>query len=75
MFSEIIDTICVLVSISLLFLGATTHKRVKQVEQKIDVLMYMIEDSESSQSQSQSQIQIQNILIQVFLIVLNLSHL
>ena len=56
MFSEIIDTICVLVSVSLLFLGATTHKCVKQVEQKIDVLMYMIEDSESeSESESDSE--------------------
>ena len=56
MFSEIIDTICVLVSVSLLFLGATTHKCVKQVEQKIDVLMYMIEDSESeSESKSESE--------------------
>ena len=55
MFSEVINTICVLVSVSLLFLGATTHKYVKQVEKKIDLLMYMVEDSESeSESDSES---------------------
>ena len=56
MFSEIINTVCVLVSVSLLFLGATTHKYVKQVEKKIDLLMYMVEDSESeSESESDSE--------------------
>ena len=49
MFSEIINTVCVLVSVSLLFLGATTHKCVKQIEEKIDLVINEIDfDSDSS---------------------------
>ena len=47
MFSEIINTICVLVSVSLLFLGATTHKCVKQVEEKIDLVINEINELDS----------------------------
>jgi len=55
MFSEIINTICVLVSVSLLFLGATTHKRVKQVEEKIDLVINEINELDSdSDSDSNS---------------------
>ena len=47
MFSEIINTICVLVSVSLLFLGATTHKRVKEVEEKIDIVINEMNELDS----------------------------
>lgn len=55
MFSEIIDTICVLVSVSLLFLGATTHKCVKQVEEKIDLIMNELDSYSESDSESESE--------------------
>ena len=54
MFSEIINTICVLVSVSLLFLGATTHKCIKQVEEKIDLVMNKINEYSDSHSDSES---------------------
>ena len=47
MFSEIINTFCVLFSFSLLFLGATTHKCVKQVEEKIDLIINEINELNS----------------------------
>ena len=47
MFLEIINTICVFFSVSLLFLGATTHKCVKQVEEKIDLVINEINELDS----------------------------
>ena len=47
MFSEIINTICVLVSVSLLFLGATTHRCVKEVEEKIDLVINEMNELDS----------------------------
>ena len=55
MFSEVINTICVLVSVSLLFLGATTHKCVKQVEEKIDLIMNELDSYSESDSESESE--------------------
>ena len=59
MFSEIINTICntfcVLVSVSLLFLGATTHKCVKQVEEKIDLIINELDSDSESNSESESE--------------------
>lgn len=54
MFSEIINTICVLVSVSLLFLGATTHKCVKQVEEKVDLVINEINEINELDSDSDS---------------------
>ena len=53
MFSEIINTICVLVSVSLLFLGATTHKCVKQVEEKINLIINELDSESDSESESE----------------------
>ena len=55
MFSEIINTICVLVSVSLLFLGATTHKCVKQVEEKINLIINELDSNSESDSESESE--------------------
>ena len=55
MFSEIINTICVLVSVSLLFLGATTHKCVKQVEEKINLIINELDSDSDSESYSESE--------------------
>ena len=55
MFSEIINTICVLVSVSLLFLGATTHKCVKQVEEKINLIINELDSDSESDSESYSE--------------------
>ena len=55
MFSEVINTICVSVSVSLLFLGATTHKCVKQVEEKIDLIMNELDSYSESDSESESE--------------------
>ena len=55
MFSEIINTVCVLVSVSLLFLGATTHKCVKQVEEKFDIIINELDSYSESDSESYSE--------------------